>query len=126
MKDVLWGAAALVLVSATHAELRNHFSPAPLAVLRPYAAPLPTGVHELDAGTARGLLGRDFALFVDTGAGLPGALKLTMDHFQPSSSALQKMRQAATVTVVVGPEALPVADGLKRLGATDVRVVLRW
>jgi len=126
VRDVLWGAAALVLVAATHAELRNHFSPAPLSILRPFSAPLPPGVHELDASAARGLLGREFALFVDTGVGVPGALKLTMAAFQPASRDLQRMRQAATVTVVVGPESLPVADGLKRLGATDVRIVRRW
>lgn len=132
--DVLLGAATLVLVATTHAELRNHFSAHPLPVLRVYQTPLPPGVHALELPAARALLGQPFALFIDArekerfeAGHIRGALNLPLAELTEAAFPA-RARQAVTVTVVYcdGPgcgAAERVAAWLKERGATDVRVI---
>ena len=132
--EVLLGAAALVLLAATHAELCNHFAPHPLPVLQVYRPPLPPGVHALDLTAAHALLGQPFVLFVDAreperfAAGhIKGALNLPLASLDQATLP-ERVRAASTVTIVYcdGPEcgaAERVAAWLKERGATDVRVL---
>ncbi len=134
MRDVLLGAAALVLLATTHAEIRNHFSAQPVPLLQAYRRPLPAGVHALDLATARTLLGRPFVVFVDAReperfavGHIREAVNLPLATLE-QATVPPRVREAATVTIVYcdGPEcgaAERVAAWLKERGATDVRVL---